>query len=391
MNETSCMLIAGEASGDGLAAELVEALKATGPWAFFGAGGPRMASAGVRLDVDLTAHAVVGLWEVAKHYPQIRRFFWRLIALAMERLPELIIVVDYPGFNLRFVKAIRRLVQCRRGPFFNWRPKIVYYVSPQLWAWHPSRVHQIARDVDLLLSIFPFEKSWYAERVPGFRVEYVGHPIKDRYGQPVRSQSDVARPGAPTRKPLVLLLPGSRIRELNKHLPTMVEAVRLINQTVSSTWRMVLPSPSLVGLARKLTDGIPELAVQSGGLAETLAETTVAIAASGTVTMECAYFGVPTVVIYRTSGPTYQIAKRVIKVKYLAMPNLLAGEAVYPELVQHNVAPERIAAETLALLKDEARQRAIKQKLAKVVESLGPPGASQRAARAICSLFQSPP
>ena len=140
-----------------------------------------MAAAGVRIDVDLTAHAVVGLWEVAKHYPQIRRFFWRLIALAMERLPELIIVVDYPGFNLRFVKAIRRLVQRRRGPFFNWRPKIVYYVSPQLWAWHQSRVHQIARDVDLLLSIFPFEKSWYAGRVPGFRVEYVGHPMKDRF------------------------------------------------------------------------------------------------------------------------------------------------------------------------------------------------------------------
>ena len=183
-----------------------------------------------------------------------------------------------------------------------------------------------------------------------------------------------------------MLLPGSRIRELKKHLPTLIEAVKLINQTVPSNWRMVLPSPALVGMARTLAIQLPELTVQAGGLAESLAEATVAIAASGTVTMECAYFGVPTVVIYRTSWATYQVARRVIKVKYLAMPNLLADEAVYPELVQHDVTPKSIATETLALLKDETRQRAIKQKLANVVESLGPPGASQRAAQAIGSL-----
>src|SRR2546423_5919382 len=195
------MIIAGEASGDMLGAELVKALRrvpACGESGeFFGAGGPKLAAAGVELAFDLAADAVVGIWEVLKNYGKFKGFFEHLLKLALERKPDAVILIDYPGFNLRFVKALRE-----RGAGTGWRPKIIYYVSPQIWAWHESRVHQIARDVDLMLAIFPFEKSWYGERVPKFRVEFVGHPLIDRYAG--------LKFDGPGRNE-VLLLPGSRV------------------------------------------------------------------------------------------------------------------------------------------------------------------------------------
>src|SRR6266566_9817816 len=195
MRRLSFMLIAGEASGDLLAAELVKALKQSPeirampfPPEFFGAGGPKMAEAGVELEVNLTQHTVIGLTDALKNYWQFKRIFDQLVHLATEREPDVIICVDFSGFNRRFAGAIRKHVRARRGTFLNWDPKIVQYVSPQVWASRPSRAHQLERDVDLLLSIFPFEREWYATRAPGLRVEFVGHPIVDRYG---RSRDDL--------------------------------------------------------------------------------------------------------------------------------------------------------------------------------------------------------
>jgi lipid-A-disaccharide synthase len=412
------MVVAGEASGDTLAAELITALKEHDQWRFFGVGGPRMHAAGVELVYDLTAHAVVGIWEVLTHYPQLRRLFHQLLSLAIARQPDIVILVDYPGFNLRFAAALKNYVRARRGSFLNWRPKLVYYVSPQLWAWHASRVHQIARDVDLLLSIFPFEKSWYASRAPSLRVEFVGHPLIDRYGslahtgqmaesETVKSRSAietgkttatvVGKPTAPrpsesvpspqpSSLPLVLLLPGSRARELNKHLPVMVAAVRAIEAKVPSRWLMILPNESLVELARPFIAPLGYVKLQPRGLAESLDQAQLAIASSGTVTMECAYFGVPTVVIYRTSWGTYQLAKRFVKVQFIAMPNLLAQEMVYPECLQQAATPDHIATEAIDLLREASRRAVVQQKLAQVIKSLGEPGASRRAAQAVMSL-----
>ena len=384
------MLIAGEPSGDLLAAELEKALKAelaANPKSeirnpkFFGAGGAKMAQAGVELAFDMTQHSVIGLWEAVKHYGKFKRLFDQLVALAFERRPAVIVCVDFSGFNRRFARAIRWELQVRRGTHGNWKPKIVQYVSPQVWASRPGRATSMARDFDLLLAIFPFEKAWYADRVPELKVEFVGNPAADRFNVE-RSTLNVER-----SKQTVLWLPGSRIGELKRHLPVMLDALKKIQSAKPEVRaRMVLPNEPLAQLARA---SLPPagLEIQIGSLAEALAKTTVAIASTGTVTMECAFFGVPTIALYKTSWSTYQIGKRIIQVKYLAMPNLLANEAIFPELIQHDATADNIAHAALDLLNDPQRREAIRAKLAKVVESLGGPGASQRAAQAILRLL----
>lgn len=369
------MIIAGEASGETLGAELVKALRESPDLAgaeFFGAGGPKLAGAGVELAFDLAAHAVVGIWEVLKNYGKFKGFFEHLLSLALERKPDVVVLIDYPGFNLRFAKALRE-----RSAGLSWRPKIVYYVSPQIWAWHESRVHQIARDVDLMLAIFPFEKAWYRERVPKFHVEFVGHPLIDRYSQ----FSAKPRTGRE-----LLLLPGSRVRELKKHLPVMVEAVGMMRRSSEFVCKMVLPSESLLKLAREIST-LEGIQTQIGGLAEALSTATAAIASSGTVTMECAYFRVPTVVLYKTSWSTHALGRRFIKVKYLAMPNLLGDEQIYPEFIQRDATAENLSSAALDLLNNTERRAWIKSKLDGVIRTLGETGASARAAQYIGQLL----
>ncbi len=374
------MLIAGEASGDTLGAELVAALKeAALPLRFFGAGGTRMASTGVDLAFDLTTHAVVGIWEVLKNYGKFKKLFDQLLALARERRPEIIILIDYPGFNLRFAAAVKKLASREPG----WNPKVVFYVSPQIWAWHESRIHQIARDIDLLLSIFPFEKAWYAQRKPDFKVEFVGHPLVERYGS-LKPSTATSAPGSP----LLLLLPGSRVRELRKHLPAMIEATRRLQSLHPNLRaRMILPNESLKQLAHSFAgDGSPaELKI--GGLAENLSQASLAIASSGTVTMECAWFGVPTVVLYKTSASTHFLGRRFISVKFLAMPNLLADKEIYPEFIQDAANPENLTRAASELLSNESRRQAIQDDLRRVMSSLGAPGAASRGAKKILELL----
>ena len=395
------MLIAGETSGDLLAAELVAALLAASeqsvdgrpqsstlhppaPSVFFGAGGPKMAAAGVELAFDLTQHSVIGISEVLKKYFIFRRLFYQLLALAIERQPDVIIGVDYGGFNLRFGQAVKAYV--RDNPFSQWNPKIVQFVSPQVWASRPGRADKLAHDYDLLLSIFPFEKNWYAQRVPQLRVEFVGHPMIGRFtNDDLRFTSESAK-GASivNRRSQILLLPGSRKSELQRHLPVILPALKLIQEKLpAAKAKMVLPNPALVQLAKSLG---ATMEIQIGELPWALAEADVTIASTGTVTMECAFFGVPTVTLYKTSWLTYQIARRIVTVKSLTMPNLLAGETVYPEFVQHDATPENLSRAALELLQDESRRQKIKAQLAEVIASLGKPGAAGRAAEAILSL-----
>jgi lipid-A-disaccharide synthase len=387
MNPKTFMLIAGEASGDLLAAELVAALRAApemraDPFAprFFGAGGPRMAAAGVELAFDLTQHSVIGISEVLKKYFEFRRLFHQLFQLALDRQPDVIIGVDYGGFNLRFARAIKQYVRRHRGEFKNWNPRLVQYVSPQVWASRPGRASRMARTHDLLLSIFPFEKDWYAQRVPKLRVEFVGH----RLAEPAnRNPNPESGPSAP-----LVLLPGSRPDELRRHLPLLLQALALLRQDAPSlTAKMVVPNEAAAAQAKGT--GLPAgLDIQIGNLPAALAQGDVAITKSGTVTLECAAHGVPAVVFYKTSWPTYLIGRQIVKVKYLAMPNLLAGREVYPEFIQNAATPATIAAAAFDLLCDAARRDAIKQQLRQVIESLGQPGANTRAAAAILALFR---
>jgi len=383
------MLIAGEASGDLLAAELVCALRSQWPDArFIGAGGTKMKVAGVRLAFDLTQHSVIGISDVLKNLSEYRRLFNQLLELAVKQKPDAVIGVDYGGFNLRFGHAVKKLARKSRGA---WNPKIIQFVSPQVWASRPGRARRLAKDYDLLLSIFPFEKDWYARRVPKLRVEFVGHPMVERYS----SEGRVPRAPIPdnsgtrgARPSEILLLPGSRAGELQRHLPVMLAALKLIRSKLPDVQaKMVLPNQALKQLAEKMSALPANFEIQTGRLPEALARADAAIASTGTVTMECAFFGVPTVTLYKTSWLTYQIARRIVTVKSLTMPNLLAGGEVFPEFVQNAATPGNIAAAALELLQNEPRRAQIKNRLAEVVSTLGAPGASARAASAISSLF----
>ncbi|GDY19987.1 lipid-A-disaccharide synthase [Verrucomicrobiota bacterium] len=394
MQPTSFMFLAGEASGDALAAELVRELQTQlaaqgggfGP-RFFGAGGPQMAAVGVELAVDLTTHSVIGLLEALKNYPKFKRLFDQLLDLAFARQPDVIVCVDFSGFNRRFAHAVRQRLARHQNDFHNWRPRIVQYVSPQVWASRADRAVALARDFDLLLCLFPFERDWYAVRTPDFPVEFVGHPMLDRYA--AAGLTPAAAAGA-NDAPEVLLLPGSRVGELHRHLPPMLEAARLIAEVERVSLRMVLPTDALAELARPLAAAVPGLRVQVGGLAEALRAATVALASTGTVTMECAYFGVPTVAFYKTSWSTFQIGRRIIQVDYLAMPNLLAGEAVFPEFIQDEATALNLADAVVELLRLPEQRAAVRRKLATVIASLGGPGATRRAAAAVLRLLGKP-
>ena len=389
----SIMLIAGEPSGDLLAAELVAAMTACSPGTrlqAFGAGGPQMSAAGVDVVLDLTRHSMIGLAEAVTRYRTFKRLFDQLLDLAFERRPDVIVCVDFSGFNSRFARAVRNRLRSRADS--AWTPKIVQYVSPQVWASRPGRARTMARDLDLLLAIFPFEKAWYAERVPELRVEFVGHPMLDRHAAAGDATPAVRQPeGAPdspqTRPPDIVLLPGSRVGEVRRHLPVMLGAVALIRESSpGARFRIVAPTEALRHAADAAVSRERGIEMQVGGLAGALAHADLAIASTGTVTMECAYFRVPAVAMYKTSWLTYQLGKRIVTVRHLAMPNLLANDTLFPELVQHEATSENVARAALALLNDPPRRAEIRRRLGEVIASLGGPGANLRAAHAILAL-----
>lgn len=386
------MLISGEASGDLLAAELVAALRtqsaifhpSSSP-AFFGAGGAKMREAGVDVVYDMGKLAVVGVTDVVKKILEIRRLQKQLLAEAIKRKPDVVIGVDYGGFNLRFGHAIKEYI--RDNPFVDWKPKVVQFISPQVWASRPKRADRMAPDYDLLLSIFPFEKEWYAKRVPQLRVEFVGHPMVDRFAHDdlLFTRREKGSASTTNDEPRILLLPGSRRSELKQHLPAMLGAWKLIqNQFPKAQASMVVPNDTIAQLARSLGADMP---VQTGDLPTALISTDLAIAKTGTVTMECAFFRVPTVTLYKGSWLNYQIARRVITVKTFTMANLLANEEVYPEFLQQALTPENLAHAALDILQNEARRMKMRRQLDNVIASLGGSGATQRAAAAIMSLF----
>ena len=386
MAATRVMVIAGEPSGDLLAAELVNDLRAVlkergRASEFFGAGGSKMLEAGVGLTFDMTQHAVVGLVEVLRNYGKFRRLFRALLDMAVERRPDLLVCVDFGGFNRRFARAVRRASRSVAG----WSPKIVQYVSPQVWASREGRARKMARDFDLLLAILPFEPGWYAERVPSFKVEFVGHPIFERHC--AWSDRIAARSVAPNSPANVLLLPGSRVGELRRHLPVLVEASREIVASHPVRFQLVVPSEALLEYAKSFLPRDVPIELRVGELAESLNQADLALASTGTVTLECAFFKVPTVAFYKTSWSTYQIGKRIVKVRFLAMPNILADEMVFPEFVQHEANAENIAGAALTMLRDAEKRQHVQWRLRQVIDTLRSEGGKRRAAEAVAGVL----
>ncbi|MEZ5318230.1 MAG: lipid-A-disaccharide synthase [Vicinamibacterales bacterium] len=362
----------GEASGDLYAGALVEALRRVEPGVDVVAfGGDRLRAAGASLVGDYRGVSVTGLSEAIAALPRSWQLLRRIEAVARERRPDVFVAIDFPDFNFRLLPVMHRL-----------GIPVVYYVSPQLWAWRAGRLETIRRYVRRMLVIFPFETGLY-ERA-GVPVTFVGHPLVD-LARATRSREDVLRSaGLDPARPVVALLPGSRPNELRRILPTLRAAVPLIAARVPGAQFLVARAPALddslfTPLADLTASGVP-CAVMAGEADNVLGAVDVAVTASGTATVQTALHDRPMVMVYRLSPMTYALGRRFVRVPHYAMVNLIAGRAVIRELVQDDLTPEAVAGEAVSLLTDRGRAEAMRRDLAEVRARLGGPGASDRAA-----------
>ncbi len=365
-------LVAGEASGDARGAELMRALRDIAPTlAFTGAGGPQMRALAGGDFLDWADEAVVGLWDVLKKYGYFRAQFDRMLAEIAHTAPDALILIDYPGFNLRLAKAVRA-----RHP----QIKIIYYISPQVWAWNRGRIPKMAKWLDLMLCIFPFEKPLYEQS--GLKTEFVGHPMLDSLA--------AKRIAAPREENLVALLPGSRGKEVRKIFPTMLAAAQQMKRTradlrfETSAASAPLAAEMRAALAAA---GLDETfcAVHTGTAHELMQRAAVGMVCSGTATLESAYFGLPMVILYKVAWLTWIVGQRLVKVDFLGMPNLLAGREIVREFLQDAAQPGPIAAEMLRLVNAAPARAQVQRELAAVIEKLGSPGAGAHAARCIAT------
>ncbi len=377
------LVVAGEASGDQHAAQLVAAIQAQAPGTeFFGIGGEAMAAQGVRLLCHASELAVMGLLEVVGRLGAVLRALRDVgRALKVER-PALVILVDFPDFNF----WVARLAKFYRVP-------VMYYISPQVWAWRTYRVRTIARLVDRMVVIFPFEEEFYRQR--GVPVTYVGHPMLE--GLPPRGdrRGRLTEWGLDPERLTLALLPGSRASEIERHLPMMLAGARIIHEAISQV-QFILPlaSTAPVEMVEKVVaEGVgagfkpaPTIKIVQGQSYEALAAAHLAIVASGTATVEAALAGTPTVIVYRVSPLTFRVARSLVRVDHVGMANLLASERLFPELLQDDFTPARLAQEVLDLMADRERLKSIFQGLARVIARLREPGASARAAQVALEL-----
>ncbi len=363
-------LIAGEASGDARGAELIRALfERDESLDYFGAGGREMRSlCGVQC-TDWADEAVVGLWDVLKKYGYFKKQFNRMLADLARVQPDALILIDYPGFNLRLAREARR-----RFP----RLKIIHYISPQVWAWNRGRIPKMARYLDLMLCIFPFEKPLYEQS--GLRTVFVGHPMLDSLA--------AKRTGRPRDSQLVGLFPGSREKEVRRIFPVMVEAaIRMKHQRPELRFEAAAASHQLAErmLATLRLYGHDEafcrVTVRSSH--ELMQRAVTGIVCSGTATLEAAFFGLPLCIVYKVAWLTWVVGKQLVKVPYLGMPNVLAGREIAREFLQGAATPEALAEETLRLATDAKQRETVQRELAAVIAGLGEGGAALRAAEAI--------
>ncbi len=376
------LVSAGEASGDLYAARLVETLRTRFPGAaFFGCAGPRMRAAGVRAVVESESLSVVGLVEVLEHIPRIYGEYRKLIAAAERERPQLAILTDSPDFHLRVAGRLKRL-----------GVPVVYLIAPQVWAWRKGRIPKMRRLIDRLLCIFPFEEEFFErKRIPA---TYIGHPLS-RWIRASASREDFQkRHGIPGDRPLIALLPGSRAGEAARHLPALLEAVQVISQAQPAAFALGAPAAGFfksraLTLFRERIFRSP-IKVIEGDTWDLLAHADLALAASGTVTIEAALLGTPTVTFYRVTGLSWLLGRFLVDVPFFSMVNLVAGRAVVPELMQNEMSGERLAAEALALLNDHAKREEMRRGLLEVASALsGIEDPMDRAADAIEYLLRA--
>ena len=373
------MISCGEPSGDMYAGELARHIRLQEPSAVItGFGGERLRAAGAELLGDFSGLSVTGLLEVVHILPRTLQIYRRLVAAAKADRPDVFVAIDFPDFNFRLAHALGRL-----------GVPVVYYISPQLWAWRPGRMKTMRRLADRVLVIFPFEERIYQDA--GVPVEWVGHPLLDVM-PPSRSKSEIATElGLDADKPIVALLPGSRRNEVGAILPDLVDAGEEIRRRLPGVQFVLARAPHVaIDLFQPFERLDPPALIVEGRADDVLAIADVALVASGTITVQAALHECPMVVVYRLSALTYRLGRRFVRVDTFAMANLVAGKRVVPELIQDDFTPGRVASEALAILTDRERRAAMRRELAEVRERLGTPGASARAARAVLQVGRQP-
>lgn len=357
------------------------ALKALQPhWEFWGVGGPQMRAAGVRTRHDSREMAVVGVAEVLKKIPLLRRVYKDLRYEIGKGTTAAAILIDYPGFNLRLARMARRA-----------GIRVIYYVSPQIWAWRPGRIRQIARCVDKMLVLFPFEVPLYKRA--GVDVTCVGHPLVDRLETGGGDSQLAVELGLEKGGPVVGLLPGSREREVRTLLPLMVESLPLIREQVPAA-RFALAQAATIPdeLVQELLQGnpVPILVVQDR-THDLIRLSSLLLVASGTATLEATLLRAPMVILYKLHPLSWMFAKALVKVSWAGLVNILAGKELVPELLQGRANPREIAAAAVPLLCDEDRRRRLQEELGRIAVMLGPGGAAARAAREIATFLEERP
>lgn len=372
------MLIAGEPSGDLHGARLAKAILERRPEArLSGMGGEQMRQAGVKLLFDPTKISTIGFVEAIKNIQVLRKVMLKLAETIRQQRPDVVVLIDYPGFNMR----LARMVKAEDIP-------LVYYFSPSAWAWGKSRAEKVAQTVTKVVSVFPFEAEIYREA--GADVTFVGHPLLDIVKPSMPAQEVRESLGIALKAPVVGLLPGSRRQEIELLLPEMLAAARLIKSALPEV-RFVLPRAGSIEMAllqKHLDKAQVEVQVVDGRAYDLISISQAVIATSGTVTLETAVLGVPMVIIYKTGASTYLLGKMLVRIPHIGLPNIILGRMAMPEYVQHDVKPEIIAAQVVRMLTDAEYAAALRADLAEVVQRLGKPGAVGRTADLVLAVAE---
>ena len=363
------LISAGEASGDLYAGSLVEALRRRHPdLDFFGCTGPRLRQAGVRQIVDSASLGVVGLVEVITHLPRIRREFHKLLAAAKRERPDVAILTDSAGFHLRVARRLHAM-----------GIPVIYLIAPQVWAWRQWRLPLMRRVITRLLCIFPFEQGFFEKH--GVPATYIGHPLS-RLVRASACRAELRRIwGVPEDQFLIALLPGSRQGEIERHRPYLEDAISRIQTALPGKCRFILALPPAAKIKERFSGS--SIQVKEGQTWDILASADVALAASGTVTVEACLLGAPMVTFYRVNRLTWMLGRSLVRVPFFTMVNLIAGRKVVAELIQDDLTGERLAAETIALLNDPSRRAAMQSGLAEVSALLATQGDPMEKAAAV--------
>jgi lipid-A-disaccharide synthase len=374
-------MIAGEASGDLHGAKLASALlKAQVGLRLEGVGGRLMKSAGVNLLGDIQDLGVVGVVEVLGHWGSIWSIYRKIRERMYQEPPDLVVFIDYPDFNLRIARIARRA-----------GVPTVYYISPQVWAWRRGRVKTIAKLIDKMLVIFPFEKEFY--ETSGVNCEFVGHPLLDDLGILPHRSILRSQLGLDPERPIIGLLPGSRRQEVSRLLPAMLQAMERLKKRIPQLQLALAVAPSLdprvvESIVAAMGAGL-EVVLVPGKADEVISASDAVVVASGTATLQAAIHETPMVIVYKLSGLTYLLGRILIQTEHIGLVNLVAGKRIVPELLQSNVTGQAIEEEVYRILTDGVYTEEIRKELSQVRAKLGLPGASARAAKIILDLLKA--